>query len=206
MQTPYDYQFILKYIVHLGKNRYGHEYEIDHLDKPVVKKLLAYFLRDEKVAKEEQLDLDKGLLITGPIGCGKTSLMNIIRDIGVAAYKPTIKSCREISIEYAQQGFDVVPKYSTNAFQPYSSIPRIYCFDDLGLESLINYWGSNINIMAEILLSRYDFSVTHKMLTHATTNLNASELEAIYGNRLRSRMRSMFNLIAFNPDARDKRR
>jgi DNA replication protein DnaC len=44
------------------------------------------------------------------------------------------------------------------------------------------------------------------MLTHATTNLSASELEEIYGNRLRSRIREMFNLVAFDKDAKDKRR
>jgi DNA replication protein DnaC len=44
------------------------------------------------------------------------------------------------------------------------------------------------------------------MLTHATTNLSASELEEIYGNRLRSRMREMFNLVAFDKDASDKRK
>jgi DNA replication protein DnaC len=43
------------------------------------------------------------------------------------------------------------------------------------------------------------------MLTHITTNLSASELEEIYGNRIRSRMREMFNLVAFDRDTKDKR-
>lgn len=51
--------------------------------------------------------------------------------------------------------------------------------------------------MAEVLLSRYDLFVSNKMLTHVTTNLNSEELEGIYGNRIRSRMREMFNLIYF---------
>ncbi|KKL94503.1 hypothetical protein LCGC14_1864050, partial [marine sediment metagenome] len=37
------------------------------------------------------------------------------------------------------------------------------------------------------------------------TNLNANELEDRYGKRVRSRMREMFNLIAFKKDAKDKR-
>jgi DNA replication protein DnaC len=44
------------------------------------------------------------------------------------------------------------------------------------------------------------------MLTHATTNLSAEELEKLYGNRVRSRMREMFNLIAFGADVADKRK
>jgi hypothetical protein len=59
--------------------------------------------------------------------------------------------------------------------------------------------------MAEILLSRYDMFVTKKIQTHITTNLSASEIEAAYGNRVRSRLRQMLNLIAFNPVTKDKR-
>jgi hypothetical protein len=73
------------------------------------------------------------------------------------------------------------------------------------MESLINYWGNNFNVMAEILLSRYDLMMKCRMLTYATTNKNAEELEAAYGPQVRSRMRAMFNLIAFHPESRDKR-
>jgi len=59
--------------------------------------------------------------------------------------------------------------------------------------------------MAEILLSRYDLFVSKGIPTHLTTNLSASELESKYGNRLRSRMREMFNLVAFDKNSRDKR-
>ena len=34
-------------------------------------------------------------------------------------------------------------------------------------------------------------------LIHVTTNLNAHEFEDRYSNRVRSRMRELFNLIAF---------
>ncbi|HCO82830.1 MAG TPA: ATPase, partial [Arenibacter sp.] len=45
-----------------------------------------------------------------------------------------------------------------------------------------------------------------KVKTHATTNLNAEELEELYGNRVRSRMRDIFNLIAFDKNTNDKRK
>jgi DNA replication protein DnaC len=60
--------------------------------------------------------------------------------------------------------------------------------------------------MAEILLSRYDLFVTRKLVTHLTTNLSASEIENLYGNRVRSRMREQFNLIAFDKNTSDKRK
>jgi len=59
--------------------------------------------------------------------------------------------------------------------------------------------------MAEILLSRYDLFVSRQMQTHLTTNLSSSEIEELYGTRVRSRLREMFNLIAFSESAKDKR-
>ena len=41
--------------------------------------------------------------------------------------------------------------------------------------------------------------------THAITNLNTQELEDKYGSRVRSRMRQLFNLIAFDKESVDKR-
>jgi hypothetical protein len=59
--------------------------------------------------------------------------------------------------------------------------------------------------MAEIILSRYDIFISKQVITHITSNLSASEIEAAYGNRVRSRLRNMLNLIAFDKDTKDKR-
>ena len=60
--------------------------------------------------------------------------------------------------------------------------------------------------MAEILLSRYELFTSKKIQTHITTNLSATEIENQYGNRVRSRLREMVNLIAFEKGIDDKRR
>jgi len=71
--------------------------------------------------------------------------------------------------------------------------------------------------MGEILLSRYDIFIqkhpnnqqpitNNYSKTHITTNLNAQELDKRYGNRVRSRMRTMFNHISFNENSIDKRK
>ena len=60
--------------------------------------------------------------------------------------------------------------------------------------------------MAEILLSRYDMFISNKKYTHITNNLSATEIEASYGNRARSRLRELCNLIAFDNIAKDKRK
>lgn len=59
--------------------------------------------------------------------------------------------------------------------------------------------------MGEILISRYEVFKQKDILTHITTNLNAVEIEERYGERVRSRMRSMFNLLSFDSNTKDKR-
>ncbi|MDW3197063.1 MAG: hypothetical protein R8G66_32090 [Cytophagales bacterium] len=58
--------------------------------------------------------------------------------------------------------------------------------------------------MSEILLSRYDLFISQGMLTHLTTNLNSNEIEELYGNRVRSRVREMMNLVGYE-NGKDKR-
>ncbi len=59
--------------------------------------------------------------------------------------------------------------------------------------------------MAEILITRYEQFIENGTVTHITTNLSASEIEKAYGNRVRSRLRQMFNLITFSSETTDKR-
>ena len=70
----------------------------------------------------------------------------------------------------------------------------------------LKYFGNECNVMAEVILTRYDLFVSRKLITHITTNLAAGEIEKMYGNRLRSRIRELCNLIAFPTSASDKRK
>ena len=79
-------------------------------------------------------------------------------------------------------------------------------FDDLGVEPTGRHFGKDCNVLGEILLSRYDLFLSNNIKTHATTNLNAQELEERYGNRVRSRMRELFNLVGFDKESKDKRK
>jgi hypothetical protein len=112
------------------------------------------------------------------------------------------KPCREVSFEFIQDGYEVIHRYSKLSFSAHK--PVAYCFDDLGAEQAFKYYGNECNVMAEIILSRYDCYVGSDMITHLTTNLSATEIETMYGPRVRSRMREMFNLVAFER-SEDKR-
>ena len=60
-------------------------------------------------------------------------------------------------------------------------------------------------VMVEIILSRYDIFISKQIITHITSNLSATEIETAYGNRVRSRLRELYHLVAFDNDVIDKR-
>jgi DNA replication protein DnaC len=199
-----NYTHAIQWLEKRGSEMFNTDFKISESEKEIVIKLLCYFLKDTSTANYYALNLNKGILLNGPIGCGKTTLMNLLRFYEQPLNRFFIKSCRDISFEFIQNGYEVIHKYSKLSFN--ASEPRVYCFDDLGTENNLKYFGNECNVMAEILLSRYDLFSSKKMITHLTTNLSASEIESFYGNRVRSRMREQFNLIAFDSKAQDKRK
>jgi len=190
-----------------GRIFFGDHFTVFSEDHELIYKLLVYAIGDIENTQRHNLNFNKGILLNGPVGCGKTSLMTLITAFFPFEKQYTLKSVRDITFEFEKEGFQVIHRYSNLAFcnSPYSRTNRSFCFDDLGIEQPIKYFGNECNVMAEILLSRYDLFIQKGVLTHITTNLSASELESMYGNRIRSRMREMFNLVAFERNAKDKR-
>jgi DNA replication protein DnaC len=197
-KSRYNYKEIIIWLEKRGVELYGSHFKILETDHPIIHKLIAYFLKDEPACIQFNIDINKGIMLSGPVGCGKTSLMNLMKHLTPVAYKFSVKPCRDISFEFIKEGYETIHKYSKSA-------PKTICFDDLGTENNLKYFGNECNVMAEILLSRYDLFITRKLQSHITTNLSASEIEQTYGNRVRSRLRSSLNLIAFDKEAKDKR-
>lgn len=203
IKSYYNYEEIITWIEKKGIELYGNHFKILENDYPIIYKLIAYFLKDVQTCFQYNINLNKGILLSGPIGCGKTSIMNIMKYLTPTEHKFFIKPCRDISFEFIQDGYQIIHKYSKGKLYEYE--PKTICFDDLGTESNLKYYGNECNVMAEILLSRYDVYIAKRIQTHITTNLSASEIEIHYGNRVRSRMREIFNLIAYDNTSRDKR-
>ncbi len=195
-QILYDFNKMLVYLDAKGKLLFGHQFKIYREDRDILYKLCLYFIQDRIACKELGIDIGKGLLLSGPVGCGKTSLIRLLKHL-VPHQKPyEVVPTRNIVFGFNHIGYKTIEDYGNTQF---------FCFDDLGIEPIGRHYGKDCNVMGEILLSRYDLFLENQIKTHATTNLNAAELEERYGNRVRSRMRQLFNLVAFDSKSRDKR-
>lgn len=192
----YDFKRILIYLDAKGKLLLGKNFKIYEEDEVVLYKLCIYFIRDFEACAKVNIDPNKGILLSGPLGCGKTSLMKLLRHIVPHQKSYEVIPARNITFMFNNIGYKTIEEYGNSSF---------YCFDDLGVETTGRHFGKDCNVMGEILLSRYDLFLKRNIKTHATTNLNAQELEERYGNRVRSRMRQLFNLIAFDKESKDKR-
>lgn len=148
------------------------------------REITNYFLNPEK---------DKGILIAGGTGSGKTQFFKIMQisllNLRLPAYR--IVSC--IDVEQAIRSEQA--QYSDFAFGD-------MCFDDLGTESAETViYGNRVNVMSEIIQIRYNAFHNKGIKTHYTTNLAPDEIEKRYGTRVSDRLKEVCTTYIFDWDS-----
>ena len=193
----YDFPLMLEYLQVKGKILFGKEFQLYKKDEKLLFKLCNYIIADKDKCSKFDLDPAKGILLTGPVGCGKTSFLKLLRYLVPHQKEYQVIPCRNIAFAFHHLGYKIIEDYGNSSY---------ICFDDLGVEPAGRFYGKDCNVMGEILLSRYELFLNHKIRTHATTNLDSDELEERYGTRVKSRMRQLFNLVSFDENTGDKRK
>ncbi|MGY0391199.1 hypothetical protein ACW5R3_01400 [Bizionia sp. KMM 8389] len=170
-----------------------------------LKVLFHYFLKDPDfyeannlVASLNEPDFNKGLLIIGGVGIGKTDYLKCFE----AIFKP-ISSLRfkSYSAKHLVREFE---KCATPIEKDYffKDIDRKRIFiDDIGSEKDASNYGL-FNVVGDILSERYDKNQKTFITTNfVNTNHNVEEtLNALgerYGHRIYDRLFEMFNIIVF---------
>lgn len=186
------------------------DFELDEKNKFIFTGLSFYFAGHPDCSKYG-LSLEKGNIMVGPIGCGKTTIMRCFEQNPTNCFIEV--SARKIAMEYSDKeigGQNTIDRYSfvhqaidKSKFWGQDKIGLF--IDDIGTETNKKYFGNEMNVIENIILNRYD-QISLKSKTHITTNLDANALEDMYGKRVRSRIRERFNWITFDPSSEDRRK
>lgn len=161
------------------------EFAIDEQNRQPVTTVAAWLAREGR----QGMDLNKGLLLVGNVGSGKTLLMRSVRAAMQQAYGSQfgLRPCAEMVRAFSDGGYGDIEGWMT--------APHV-CFDDLGTESEAVHYGKRTNLMAEVIEARYDrLQSGRKCWTHLTTNLGTDQIRDRYGERAFSRLRHMTNLV-----------
>ena len=144
------------------------------------------------------LDPDKGLLIWGDIGTGKSTMLEIIREfcylvrpiVDGNRYNFRINNVIDVCADYAEESIHG----GYRGIRQYIDSPRV-AFDELGSETVpTGRYGNFENVMQYIFQSRYDNR--YHQFTHATTNFTIDQIQDVYGERIYDRFKEMFNFVA----------
>lgn len=210
IDTPFTATELFNYVSARGKTDYGLNLSVDDQNREVVDLLLWYFSGDASFDRQRDgFNLEKGLLLMGNVGTGKTTLMRLFSRNKRQCYN--VIPCARIAALYARDGAEALRAFYEAHYEPAGDFRVFnqrqigYCFDDLGTENVKKNYGNELNVMEDIILARYDRRYEFPWFqTHITTNLTFDEIEQYYGSRVRSRIREMFNIIVLDGEDRRK--
>lgn len=203
-----------------------HEFIVDDENRHQVAQFVAYFSNDFETLEKYNMDFRKGLIIIGNPGSGKSLLFRIMSDIFKSDLTvnygereiPLRKfynhfnmyTCEHMAKLFIKDGETALAPFGKNAVVLENKEVinlRHACFDDLGSEEMRNSFGNKKEVMLDIVSERYDLFLEYGLKTHFTSNLSPDEVSSRYGDRMRSRIRHMCNVIQLgtNKDYLDRR-
>ena len=165
-----------------SRNKFKKELVVFDHQKHLIKAICYFLSRDPKFETELGYSFDKGLLVRGPTGVGKTHLIrcaeeNLLNPI-------LLLSMIEITEEIYREGSCKIEL----------SGRKVIYIDDVGTEEpTVNVFGTKISWFKNFIESRYLRGLMNNLII--STNLNFKEMELSYGLRVRSRVGEMFNII-----------
>lgn len=213
---PWKATDLFQFVQHRAISEYGFSaglgkdgkpvFEIDKHNMKTFEALSYYFTNDPEFEKmDSEWKLNKGICLFGNVGLGKSLIMNLFSRNKRQCFR--MVSCLDIAAEYVNQdkeigGEQAIEKFSTLFPETFHDKRVFYqrhsglCLDDLGTEGVKVNFGNRLNVLEKVLLTRY----SHKHVygfenTHVTTNLTEDEIASMYGTRVLSRFREMFNVI-----------
>lgn len=184
--------FFFQLMDHNCNKIYRKPFQFDNDNRKLIDTICFFLSRDKHFETSLNLDSEKGLMIRGTVGLGKTFLFELVKNNPLNPIK--IISMIEIAEAVKQDGF-----YNIDLKDE-----KIIYLDDVGTEeATVNHFGTKISWFKDFIEKYYTRKGLFKNLV-ISSNLSAQQIEDNYGSRVRSRSREMFNLIDIS--GRDRRK
>jgi hypothetical protein len=186
---------------------YFPEYVIDAINSELISSFGLWAIRSEKFnSQEEGRHLDKGICLNGPVGCGKTELMFMLRrylSYLKSPYGFTTKIVWKFAEQFTQTGYQCLQQERNDVY--YDEL----CMTDEKvkepLKEYVSHFGNKILIGKELIMARYNLFKSDAIQSHFTTNEKHEALKAHYGERAYSRLTEMCNMFTMvGADRREK--
>lgn len=156
---------------------------------------------------QKQLFLEKGILLLGPVGVGKTELLRLISSyfgyIGKTEFTFRVANIPDIADNFSIKGREAF-RYVNAGNWMFDEL----CFLDERTgkpdrEVAINY-GDKILIGSKIIYDRYNIFKETGWKSHFTSNANLKQIKELYGERAFSRLIEMCNVFMYTGADRRK--
>jgi len=172
---------------------------LNNENERIIRMLICYFNGNDYPG----YDLNKGIMLTGLYGSGKTTIMETmqkylchIRPFNKNVFRNT--STDEIYTHLKNNDDTQVFTYNyrTAIVAGKEPKPLHICINEFGQKFRSKHYGSDVGEYFErFLMVRYEIYQQYKKLTHATTNFDTQQLKDVYPPKLIDRFKEMFNFI-----------
>lgn len=197
MPLPLDYAYFKGLFCEFGticlhSRNQTKDFVIDKNNEPMIEQLYCYITNNSAFSG----DLNKGIMLQGKYGCGKTILLeaySLLHNHIVMKFAwkhPLLLFIKSVELQ------EQVIKQSASAFAR-----RPLIIDEFGRESkTVQDYGNVSRPISELLSLRSDVGV----VTHGTTNFTFATLSSdeFYGGMIGDRLKVMFNFITLNGESR----
>lgn len=193
LQKLWTSDYVYKLMVWTCENIYKKKFILNDDNRHLVVSICYFISNDKRFETELGFDFNKGLLVRGSVGLGKTFLFKCVA-------KNKIKPIKILSL------IDITDELRANGeFRINMGDNKILYLDDMGSEEpVVNFYGTKISYFKNLIESYYLKNQNFSGLV-LSTNYGWQGVQELYGFRVKSRLKGeMMNRITVSgPDMRE---